>query len=453
MKKIISLILSVIMLGSAMLVGCSTADGGVESTPAASDPAAIESTPEATEPESTPESTPEATEPESTPTETDPEEEIIVNNFEKYRSNIAYGTGHNTMVYGANNTTELATFRAVFPVEEHGEFEYKLYFSNNMDASSSGFSNYPDMPTADYKIHYAALRTTTDMRGMKNLSEPVVITFDGETTRNVKAKETFWSDAVTIDVPEGSYLVYEWTVEYTRIPATIVASTYYSYKANTTADKVPKLPQTAGAAPLPDFIGCNRDGIRLTFIGDSITMGTGSGAYQHSFWVKQISDRLGTGYCVWNLGLDSGRANDVIRGTSWKEKLKNTDILSICIGINDVMSIYGGTPQTGTTVGAAPIINSIKQIAAMAEEAGAEIIIFSIPPFNLTGANHDKWVKVNEGLKSLAEEKGYAFFDFAAVLGDPEDPSKCIYGDHPNKEGCTAVAEAFMASGILQPLD
>ena len=43
------------------------------------------------------------------------------------------------------------------------------------------------------------------------------------------------------------------------------------------------------------------------------------------------------------------------------------------------------------------------------------------------------------------------FFDFAAVLGDPDDPAKCIYGDHPNKEGCTAVADAFMASGILEP--
>ena len=30
---------------------------------------------------------------------------------------------------------------------------------------------------------------------------------------------------------------------------------------------------------------------KLLFIGDSITMGTGSGAYQHSFWVKQISER------------------------------------------------------------------------------------------------------------------------------------------------------------------
>jgi lysophospholipase L1-like esterase len=180
-------------------------------------------------------------------------------------------------------------------------------------------------------------------------------------------------------------------------------------------------------------------------------MGTGSSAYQHSFWVKQISERLGTGYCVWNLGLDSGRANDVIRGTCWKEKLKNTDILSICIGSNDVMSIYGGSPQTGASATADDRVKSITQIAAMGEEAGAEIIIFTVPPFNLTGANLYKWQAVNRELKKLTEKKEYGFFDFAAVLGDPDDPAKCIYGDHPNKEGCTAVADAFMASGILEP--
>ena len=268
--------------------------------------------------------------------------------------------------------------------------------------------------------------------------------------RRHKAGEKFWSDAVSFNVPRGSYLVYEWTVEYTRIPATIVASTYYTYKANTIASNFPGNPSTVGTVPLPDLIGCNRDGIRLTFIGDSITMGTGSGAYQNSFWVKQISDRLGDGYCVWNLGLDSGRANDVIRGTSWREKLKHTDILSICLGVNDIGSIFSGT-SGGMQTTAEDMIDSIRQIAAMAEEEGAEIILFSVPPFNFTGAKLEMWNNINKGIKALAEEKGYSFFDFAAVLGDPNDPSKYIYGDHPNKAGCTAVAEAFMESGILLP--
>lgn len=372
--------------------------------------------------------------------------------FEKYRSNIAYGTGNNSMMYGANSQTEIATYRAVFPVEEYGRFDYKLYFSNNEDSSSSGFSSYPDMTVADYKIHYAALRTTTDIKGLTNLSSPTVLTFDGKETRVVKAGERFWSDEVSFSVPRGSYLVYEWTVEYTRIPSTIVASTYYTYKANTTADKFPQNPSSVSKMPLPDLIGCTRDGIRLTFIGDSITMGTGSGAYQNAFWVKQLSDRLGTGYCVWNLGLDSGRANDVVRGTSWKEKLKHTDILSICLGVNDIGSIFSGTSNKGAASTAESVLDSIKQIAEMGENAGADIILFSVPPFNFTGTNLTKWNNINKGIKELAAEKGYKFFDFAAVLGDPNDPSKYIYGDHPNKAGCTAVADAFMAQKILEPI-
>lgn len=388
----------------------------------------------------------------STTEEPKEEPEPIKSDFELYQSNIAYGTGHNTMLYAANQT-ENATYRAVFPVQEHGAFEYKLYFSNNMDASSQGFSNYPDMPTADYTIHYAALRTATDIKGESGLSEPTPLTFDGQSTRKVLAGERFWCDAVAFEVPTGSYLVFEWTVEYTCIPSTIVASTYSAYKANTTAEEFPAKPQTANKAPMPDLIGCTRDGVRLTFIGDSITMGTGSGAFEHAFWVKQISERLGTGYSVWNLGLDSGRANDVVIGSSWKEKLKNTDILSICIGINDVMSIYGGEPKTADSASAEDIVASITQIAAMAEEAGAEVILFTIPPFNLSGEKLAKWQTANAQIKELAQDKGYQLFDFAAVLGDPNNPSRCIYGDHPNKEGCTAVANAFMEAGILAPKD
>ena len=389
----------------------------------------------------------------STPEGGDKEEPApIKSDFELYQSNIAYGTGNNIMVY-ATKQTETATYRAVFPVQEHGSFDYKLYFSNNMDASSRGFSNYPDMPVADYTIHHAALRTTTDIKGMSGISDPTPLTFDGHPTRTVLAGERFWCDAVAFDVPQGSYLMFEWTVEYTCIPSTIVASTYSVYKANTAAEDFPSNPQSVNTAPMPDLIGCTRDGVRLAFIGDSITMGTGSGAFEHAFWVKQISERLGTGYSVWNLGLDSGRANDVVIGSSWKEKLKNTDVLSICIGINDVMSIYGGKPQTADSASAEDIVASITQIAAMAEEVGAEIIIFSIPPFNLSGEKLTKWQTANEQIKELAQAKDYRFFDFAAVLGDPNDPAKCIYGDHPNAEGCTAVADAFMAEGILQPLD
>ena len=389
----------------------------------------------------------------STP-EVEQEEEPapIKSDFELYQSNVAYGTGNNIMIY-ATGQTETATYRAVFPVQEHGAFDYKLYFSNNMDASSRGFANYPDMPTADYTIHYAALRTTTDIKGMSGISEPTPITFDGQPTRTVSAGESFWCDAVAFEVPEGSYLMYEWTVEYTCIPSTIVASTYSVYKANTSAKDFPSNPQSVNTAPMPDLIGCTRDGVRLAFIGDSITMGTGSGAFEHAFWVKQISDRLGTGYSVWNLGLDSGRANDVVIGSSWKEKLKNTDILSICIGINDVMSIYGGNPQAAASASAEDIVASITQIAAMADEAGAKVILFTIPPFNLSGEKLTKWQTANAQIKELAEAKGYQLFDFAAVLGDPNDPAKCIYGDHPNKMGCTAVADAFMAANILAPKD
>ncbi len=431
MKKIIKTISVILaMLTLISLVSCKPTDVPAESS----------STPAASTPESTPESTPSESGP-------DKEPDKPVDLFEKYQSNIVYGTGNNKMIYSEKGTTpEIATYRAVFDVQESGEFEYSLYFSNNIDSSSGGFSTYRDMPTESYKILYAALRTTSNRM---TYSKPTELTFDGSKTKDVAAGETFWCDPVTFSVGDNELLVFEWTVEYTKIPGTIIAQTYYAYKSDKYGEQLPNaFTNIAGSAPMPDLIGCTRgNDTRLTFIGDSITMGTGSGAYLNSFWVKQIADRLGTGYSVWNLGLDSARANDVITGKSFKEKMKHTDILSICIGINDIAGgIYGGGAN-----GATKIYETIAEIASIAEEAGAKIIIYSVPPFNLTGLPKEKWDIVNAKLKTLAGEKGYDFFDFAAVLGHPDNPDRCQYGDHPNKIGCTAVAEAFMASGILEP--
>ena len=420
------------------------------------DPETVPGTDPETDPETNPETNPETdpeTQPETQP-ETEPDkepEEEPVDLFKKYQSNIVYGTGNNKMISSENGSTEIATYRAVFEVQEYGEFEYSLFFSNNIDSSSGGFSTYRDMPTESYKILYAALRTTDNIKGLLNVSDPTELTFDGKKTKTVAPGETFWCDPVTFNVNRHDYLVFEWTVEYTKIPGTIIAQTYYAYKSDSYGDSLylPMTTPTAGSAPMPDLIGCTRNNeTRLTFIGDSITMGTGSGAYMNAFWVKQIADQLGDGYSVWNLGLDSARADDVIKGTSFKEKLKHTDILSICIGINDIAGgVYGKSD-----VGAKKIYESIAAIAQMAEDAGAKVIIFSVPPFNLTGIKKDKWDIVNLNLKMLAEEKGYDFFDFAAVLGHPDNPDRCQYGDHPNKIGCTAVAEAFMDSGILEPV-
>ena len=117
--------------------------------------------------------------PESTPNDEPDEPAKPVDPFELYQSNIVYGTGNNKMIYSANGTApEVATYRAVFEVQESGEFDYSLYFSNNIDSSSGGFSTYRDMPTESYKILYAALRTTNNIQGAIAVSAPTEITFD-----------------------------------------------------------------------------------------------------------------------------------------------------------------------------------------------------------------------------------------------------------------------------------
>ena len=61
--------------------------------------------------------------------------------------------------------------------------------------------------------------------------------------------------------------------------------------------------------------------------------------------------------------------------------------------------------------------------------------------------------QIHNGDKLLIVMSAQDLPKFAAVLGDPENPAKCLYGDHPNGAGCKAVADAFMAAGILEPKD
>ena len=69
---------------------------------------------------------------------------------------------------------------------------------------------------------------------------------------------------------------------------------------------------------------------------------------------------------------------------------------------------------------------------------------------NVTRDKSGELLFAGQSLKALAEQNGYDFFDFAAVLGKPDDPSAPAYGGHPNAQGCEAVAKAFIETGLLE---
>ena len=371
--------------------------------------------------------------------------EEVKSDFEIYQSNSITPSACNYALKSADGTPVRASFRGVYKIQEFGELEYKFYFSNNVDSTfSNGSHSYRNMPTESYKIISATVGTSTKMMGTGDIKNPQTLTFDGNEGRDVAGGEMFWSDAITINVPEGEYLIFQWTVEYTVIAATNSEDSVCFLYDDTRGKLL-----TATSAPMPALIGAKRENdLRVAFIGDSITMGIGAGSRDHKFWAAQITELAGTDISFWNLGLGYARADDAANSPSWLEKAKNNDVIVICFGVNDINS---GPYQFSGQRSADQILADINTIATTCKEAGCEVIIFSTPPY--TYSNSTKiavWQELTGKLKTLAETNGYDFFDFAAILGSPNNPATPAYGGHPNATGCKAVAEAFMASGLLE---
>lgn len=371
--------------------------------------------------------------------------EIVKTDFEIYQSNSITPSSCNYALKSPDGKPVRQTFRGVYKIQEYGELEYKFYFSNNVDSTfSNGSHSYRNMPTEGFQIVSASVGTSKVSQGIGTINDFKTLTFDGKTERSVAAHETFWSDAITLKVASSSYLVFEWTVEYTVIAATNSenASCFlYDYSGG-------RLTLTQ-SAPMPALIGAKRDNdLRVAFIGDSITMGIGTGVGTHRFWAAKIAEKAGTDISFWNLGVGFARANDAVNSPAWLEKAKNNDVIVICFGVND---IEGGIYNHSGQRTAQQVADDINTIAATCKEAGCEVIIFSTPPFTYSNATKVKvWQELTVKLKELCEVKSYDFFDFASYLGTPDDPSKPAYGGHPNAEGCEVVANAFMKSGLLE---
>ncbi len=372
--------------------------------------------------------------------------------FKTYQSNTIAATGNNGVLTSESTTT--ARYRAILKVQEHGSFKYRLFFSNNIDSTWGGVDApqcYPDMETQPYKVIYAKLGTGTSVTD--DMSNVVSLTFEGESEKYVKKNETYWSDDVTLNVPSGQQLIFEWEVSYTLIPATNVCSTYNSavYDSETNTYK------SSSLVPLPDLIGANRGNeTRVAFLGDSITMGQGAGWSSYKFYAAQIADALGKDISSWNLGLGYARANDVLKSNAWLEKAKQNDIVVICLGTNDINSgIYEGAESKNFRT-ADEVYEDLRQIAKALEDAGCEVILMSTPPFRYWSTDRDAaCLDVGERLEALATERGYGFFDTVAVWGSDDNKAMSKYPAssndyHPSAEGCTALAEAFIAAGLIE---
>lgn len=346
-----------------------------------------------------------------------------------YVSNTLAGTSNNYILeWDAPETIES---RSCFQLCEYGHFTWRFWFSNAVDSTfDDGSVAWADKPGGEWKILSAAVGVSDTKDGKPDAWYPV--TFGGKSEKTVTPNERFWSDPRDFAVEPGRYLVFRWTVEGNGIPCT-------------PDSQIPSYIEQDGGlifepyCPKPNLIACNRKvKRRVAFLGDSITQGCETVNDKYEFWSAKIGKALGTDYSVWNLGLGFGRAYDAARDGAWLYRARKMDSVVVCFGVNDILR--------GRT--ARQVCTDLATIVDLLHQSGCRVVLFTTPPFDLfTPEQQAVWREVNRFVR--AADFPDAVFDIASVLGHSA-PNEAVpqYGGHPNGEGGTAVAEAFLAKNI-----
>lgn len=367
---------------------------------------------------------------ESSDTSTKPEKPVT--DFTTYVSNTVVSTGNNFYIEKAENIT----YRAYLPVEEYGELEYKFFFTNTVDSTyTKGKIAFVGKSGGSYTISNATV--ADGGTGVEDeITNRTPVTFGGKETKEVTADESYWSDPVTMNIPEGHYMVWEWTVSGEGIPCNKMSSL-----TSTASSADGETFEFCDEIPLPQIIGAKRD-VKHTVaaIGDSITQGCQTEQMKYEFWASKISTQLGSDVAFFNCGLGWARASDAASNENWLSRVSQYDTVIVAFGTNDIVSgKYGGKKSS-----AEEIDEYLDAIVSYLTEKGCDVILFNAPPQNFKETNEGIRTALNEKIPAIAEKYGAKFFDFSALLSTEDEPGKAVYGGHPNGEGGTVVADAFV---------
>lgn len=367
---------------------------------------------------------------ESSDTSTKPEKPVT--DFTTYVSNTVVSTGNNFYIEKAENIT----YRAYLPVEQYGELEYKFFFTNMVDSTyAKGKDAFVGKDGGAYTVSNAVIAdggTSTEDK----ITNRTPVTFGGKETKEVTADESYWSDPVTMNIPEGHYMVWEWTVSGEGIPCNKMSSL-----TSTASSADGETFEFCDEIPLPQIIGAKRD-VKHTVaaIGDSITQGCQTEQMKYEFWASKISTQLGSDVAFFNCGLGWARASDAASNENWLSRVSQYDTVIVAFGTNDIVSgKYGGKKSS-----AEEIDEYLDAIVSYLTENGCDVILFNAPPQNFKKTNEGIRTALNEKIPAIAEKYGAKFFDFSALLSTEDEPGKAVYGGHPNGEGGTVVADAFV---------
>lgn len=366
--------------------------------------------------------------------------------FKQFSSNSLAGSGN--QLFFCMKDGEVQTGRVFYRITAPGEFNYSLLFSNVMDSTySDGKLSHSNLICREWMIHAARIgickEIPTNINWSKmaesdcddenyadiQVSDFQIATFDGKTEKNVMPGEFFASDPIKLSFDADTYLCLELTFSGSMIP-------YHEESL------LPMVLQTEDGRwkysrkmPVAGMIGCDRwvKG-RIAYLGDSITQGIGTDINTYSHWNAVLSRKLNQAYSFWNLGIGFARTGDGASDGAWLYKAKKNDVVFVCLGVNDILQ----------GVCAEQIEQNLETIVAVLKNAGKRVVLQTIPPFNYSAEDIDKWKRVNTYIQTVLKEKADIIFDNVPLLRENEGNSHiAAFGGHPNAQGCAVWGEVL----------
>ncbi len=254
---------------------------------------------------------------------------------------------------------------------------------------------------------------------MEKMTEPfswISVTFDGETMVTVDANAWVQTDPVVVTAAAGETLC----VEYQFCGKRLLC--HDELWIASFVDGEPSV-----LCPVPSRVAVRRDAVRVAFLGDSITQGIGSTKNSGRHWAALTAKALGERYAFWNLGIGFARTEDAASDGAWLRKVKENDIVILCLGVNDLL--YGFTAED--------VCENLRRTVKILRSRGMRVFMQTLPPFEGLG---DERVRVNEYIQNALDCDGV--FDTSIMAAADGTP---LYGGHPDDDGCALWAEKLTA--------
>lgn len=347
------------------------------------------------------------------------------------------------------------TFRTYIRPREYGQLSFKLWHSNTVDSTwADGSESKANDQGGQWRIESCFVADgglQPDGSVAEGSMRPV--TFGGEVSRDVEKGELFWSDQVSVLIPEHHFLAFSWSITVdgfeNGLPfntETLLASAYEA-EGDLAGQASATLYAPAGNRQvLPSLLAYEKAvSKQIVFLGDSITQGVRTEQDGYAFWAAKIAAGLGADIGVWNIGSGWARAYDLVDDSPWLNKAKFGDEVVICLGVNDIGTANRSAEQLITDLTAI-----IQQL--IGNKPGLAVWLCTLPAFNFEGEHELVWRTVNDWIRSGSAAGVAGVFDMAKVLGQAAPNEQLLQAafmsphndPHPNGHAGTAVAEAFL---------